>query len=151
MPGNQRQCKTGPQFIAFANSSPSDNPTVKRLLRKVGFETSDNICPWDPGNHKHDVPTLVLKGSADSATNGCQAERLIKDGLSGIKVFVEFPELGHSWIHEINPLKKNDLKTLLATFIEEPSADFSSSLHVGLMSRLGAKLHTTEGLTTCIG
>lgn len=149
MPGNPHQCKTGPQFIAFANSSPSENPTAKLELRKVGFETSDNICPWDPANHKHDVPTLILKGSADSAINGCQAERLFNNGLSGTKVFVEFLELGHSWIQEINPSKKNDVKALLGNFIDKPSDDFASSLNPQLISRLGATLPTTERLATC--
>jgi len=151
MPGNPLQCKTGPQFIAFAKSSPGDNPTAKLMLRKVGFEARDNICPWDPANHKHRVPTLILKGSADSATNGCQAERWFKDGLSGTKVYVEFTELGHSWIQEINPSKKNDLKALLAKFVENPAADFASSLDIEIMRRLGAIVHATEGLATCTG
>ena len=120
--GPAQGCNRGSQFLAFANNLANDKKTAKQLLGKVGFETNKDICAWDAAKHKHSVPSLILRGSMDAATHGCQAEHFFKAGLLNTKKeFVEFPDLGHDWISEIKPERKGDLRTLLGKFINDPA------------------------------
>lgn len=122
MPAAPQSCNRGRDLIAFAND-PTDNDkrTAKNLLKQVGFESGEDICAWDPAKHKHNVPALVLKGEQDAATHGCQAEHFFQEGLlNANKQFVEFSELGHDWISEIEPKREADLATLLVKFINAP-------------------------------
>ena len=121
MGGPAQGCNRGNQFLAFANSSASDKRTARKLTARVGFQTGDEICAWNPAKHRHNVPSLILKGSQDAAIHACQAEHFFKEGLLNTnKVLVEFPDLGHDWISEIKPGKKGELSTLLEKFIKNP-------------------------------
>jgi hypothetical protein len=144
----QAQCTTGKKIRDFANK-PSDatNKTGKDILKRVGFGPEDEICSWDPGKHRHKVPALILKGSADPATNGCQAEHFFNKGLpSGERVFVEFPEAGHRWLSVIKREGLSDLRSLLEKFIELPVREFRQSTEVNqIIDRLGAVNRTPAG------
>jgi pimeloyl-ACP methyl ester carboxylesterase len=139
MEGPAHGCNKERQFLEFANDPANSNTTAKKLLSKVGFETTQEICAWDPARFKHSVPALILKGSMDAATHGCQAEHFFKAGfLSTNKVFIEFLELGHDWISEIKPERTGDLRTLVEKFINDPP-QFSGNGDVKqALSRLGA-------------
>jgi len=144
MPAPPQSCNRGSEFIALASNPADDHKrTARNLLKRVGFESGEDICPWDPAQHKHNVPALVLKGKQDAATNGCQAEHLFKEGLlNANKRFVEFPQFGHDWISEIKPERKGNLATLLVSFIDAP-AQFGRSPDVRrAMKNLGANFGT---------
>jgi len=132
-------CNRGSQFLAFANDPGNDKKTAKELLSRVGFETNKDICAWDAAKHKHSVPSLILKGSMDAATHGCQAEHFFKAGLLNTnKIFVEFPDLGHDWISEIKPERKDDLRTLLEKFVNDPAQFKENGDAKQALTRLGA-------------
>jgi pimeloyl-ACP methyl ester carboxylesterase len=139
------QCDKGSQFLAFAGSRASDKRTARKLIAQVGFQIGDEICPWNPAKHKHNVRTLILKGKEDAAVHGCQAEHFFKEGLlHADKEFVEFVDLGHDWIAEIE--KKGDLATLLKKFVDGP-AEFRGDDVKGAMKRLHAINRTVASFT----
>jgi pimeloyl-ACP methyl ester carboxylesterase len=74
-------------------------PVAQDLARKMGVVPGEPIYPWNAGYYKHDVPTLIIKGSADPVVAGGQAENFFKDGLANKEdsVLMEFPGMGHLW------------------------------------------------------
>ena len=74
----------------------------RRILReeagRIGIVSGESICPWDPGEFKHGVQTLILKGGADAIIAKRQAEDLFQDSLQNPHcqgVLIEFPGRGH--------------------------------------------------------
>jgi pimeloyl-ACP methyl ester carboxylesterase len=74
-------------------------PAAQDLANKMGIVPGQRIRPWNPGDYKHRVPTLILRGGADAATAGGQAESFYKDGLDNKNdsVLMEIPGMGHIW------------------------------------------------------
>jgi hypothetical protein len=50
--------------------------------------------PWKQG-WKHGITTLILKGSADPVTEQGEAEYYFNDALTGERILIEFPGVGH--------------------------------------------------------
>ena len=73
---------------------------LNRHIEKIGVFDSDieSIEPWDPAKYCHDVPTVILRGTADPVTAGGQAERYREFGLNGWKYFLEFDGVGHQYV-----------------------------------------------------
>jgi hypothetical protein len=71
---------------------------VRKVLTRIGMQRDFPICLWNPGKYKHDISTLILKGKADPIIASCQAEEVFKNGLTGNRVLVEFPGVGHSMV-----------------------------------------------------
>lgn len=96
-----KDCFTGEDLRKFANAAlgrTDRKKPVRDAAKKIGIDTSgDSFCGWDPGgSNAHAVPTLILAGSADAIIAGCQAEDFYNDGLTGHRVFLEFPGMGHT-------------------------------------------------------
>ena len=69
---------------------------VNEHIGKIGIRDGETIYPWDPAQYKHDRPTLILKGSADTVPAGGAAEYIFRSALLGPRTFIEFPGVGHS-------------------------------------------------------
>lgn len=82
---------------------------VNKYLGKIGIADTEAIEPWDPGQYKHDVPTLILKGTADTVTAGGAAEYFFREGLSGDGTLIKFPGVGHALISETISFPENVL------------------------------------------
>ena len=41
---------------------------VNKYIEKIGITDAETIEPWVPAQYKHDRPTLILKGTADTVT-----------------------------------------------------------------------------------
>jgi len=96
-----KDCFTGEDLRKFANAAlgPTDRKKLARnTAKKIGIDTSgDLFCGWDPGgSNAHNVPTLILAGTDDAIIAGCQAEDFYNRGLTGEKVLLEFPGMGHA-------------------------------------------------------
>jgi hypothetical protein len=92
-------CFRGKELINFARNAQANTSKVAReAAGKIGVEPDDRFCPWNPTiqDNKHSVPTLILKGMADALINGCQAEDIFNDALTGQRVLIEFRGAGHS-------------------------------------------------------
>jgi pimeloyl-ACP methyl ester carboxylesterase len=134
---NKKRCFSGQDLKNFANADtgPADR---KKLLRdaakKIGIDESATlVCGWDPGGENaHGVPTLILAGSADAIIAGCQAEDFYNDGLTGQKVFLEFPGMGHAMTvanarEGLLPLDQTQtLSDLIEKFITMSASEFGS-------------------------
>ena len=76
-----------------------DKKTIQYVLNKIGLtgtSSNEKICPWDPAIYSHEIPTLILSGTADPITAGGQAQYFYENGLdSGKRALIEFPGVGH--------------------------------------------------------
>jgi|RhiMetdeSRZDD1v2_1073273.scaffolds.fasta_scaffold19272_3 pimeloyl-ACP methyl ester carboxylesterase len=89
-------CLSSEEIKAFASGSADQFKIARELIQRIGIGPETYICPWDPKEFVHSVPTLILKGGADSVIAGCQAEYFFNNGLTkGRRALVEFPGLGH--------------------------------------------------------
>jgi pimeloyl-ACP methyl ester carboxylesterase len=70
---------------------------VNKTIQKVGIFDDLSIKAWDPSNYTHSVPTLILKGQADPVSAAEQAEYIFSKGLTGPRILVEFPGIGHNF------------------------------------------------------
>lgn len=66
------------------------------IIKKIGIG-DDMPKIWDPADHKHSVPTLVLKGGADPVTADGQAEYYCEQALIGPRTLIEFEGIGHGF------------------------------------------------------
>ena len=82
---------------------------VNQYIGKIGIRDSETIEPWDPAQYKHDQPTLILNGSADTVTAGGAAEYFFRDALTGDRTLIEFPGIGHALLSETISFQKNIL------------------------------------------
>jgi hypothetical protein len=68
---------------------------MNESLCRIAVE-NDAIKGWNPKQHIHEVPTLILKDGADPVTQGGQADYVFREALCGKRVLIEFPGVGHS-------------------------------------------------------
>ncbi len=68
---------------------------INPYLETMNLENGP-IKEWDPVSFSHSVTTLILKGGADPVTQGDQAEHYFFNALSGDRLLIEFPGVGHS-------------------------------------------------------
>ena len=89
-------CFSGKDLEKFANQTGAAKKFGRDQVRKIGIVENEKICPWNPGEYRHEVPTLLIKGSRDTVVAGCQAEDFMINGLKdGSRVLLEFRGLGH--------------------------------------------------------
>ena len=104
MPFLREWLKNGKQQVvdALKKSGGEANELrhVNTYIGKIGISDDETIEPWDPAQYKHDRPTLILKGSADTVTAGGAAEFIFRDALTGDRTFIEFPGIGHALLSE---------------------------------------------------
>ena len=92
----EKGCITAKQVAAFANQNGGDKQFGRDQAKRIGIVAEETICPWNPAGFRHDVPTLLLKGSRDAIIAGCQAEDFFANGVaSERRVLLEFAGLGH--------------------------------------------------------
>ena len=89
-------CFSGKDLEQFANPSDGEKQFVREQVGRIGVVPDEEICPWNPAAYRHNVPTLLIKGSRDAVVAGCQAEDFFSSGLQdGRRVLFEFRGLGH--------------------------------------------------------
>jgi hypothetical protein len=90
-------CFHGKDMAAFAaTTGDRDRRFGREQVAKIGVVADERICPWNPAQFRHEVPTLLIKGSRDSVAAGCQAEDFFLNALKeGRRVLLEFRGLGH--------------------------------------------------------
>jgi pimeloyl-ACP methyl ester carboxylesterase len=87
-------CFAGAEITGFDKESGKE--FARAQTRKIGVVASEKICPWNPADFRHDVPTLLIKGSRDTVVAGCQTEDFLLHGLKdGRGVLLDFRGLGH--------------------------------------------------------
>ena len=92
----EKGCFAAEAMEKFAAASSDDKRFGREQAKKIGVAVGEVICPWNPADHRHEVPTLFVKGSRDAIIAGCQAEDFFADGTKdGRRVFLEFRGLGH--------------------------------------------------------
>lgn len=93
------KCKKGlkgEDIEEFAKGTGDSYKFLREQAGRIGIVPNEDICPWDPGQYRHEVQTLLLVGGADAVTAGCQPEDFFNDGLvEGKRVLIEFPSMGH--------------------------------------------------------
>ena len=92
----EKSCFLGKDMETFAAQSSADKRFGREQVKKIGIVADEKICPWNPADFRHEVPTLLLKGSRDTVIAGCQAEEFYKNGIGdGRGILLEFRGLGH--------------------------------------------------------
>ena len=92
----EQGCFTGKDLEAFANHGDDGKKFGRDQAKRIGAVTSEKICPWNPADFRHEVATLLIKGSRDTVVAGCQAEDFLINGLKdGRRVLLEFKGSGH--------------------------------------------------------
>jgi pimeloyl-ACP methyl ester carboxylesterase len=69
---------------------------INRFIEKVGVAKGKPKI-WDPAEHKHGVPTLILKGEADPVTAVGQAEYYCEKALTGPRILLKLEGVGHGF------------------------------------------------------
>jgi pimeloyl-ACP methyl ester carboxylesterase len=78
---------------------------INEFLEKVGIADDEKIVPWDPAKHQYGGPTMILKGSADTVGAGGAATRFFINALTGARVLIKYPGIGHEYELPLIPLK----------------------------------------------
>ena len=92
----EKACFSGRDMEKFAAQSSGEKGFARDQVKKIGIVADEKICPWNPADYRHEVPTLLLKGSRDTVVAGCQAEDFYKNGIHDRRgVLLEFRGLGH--------------------------------------------------------
>lgn len=102
------------------------------FLSKVGLNR-ESVKAWDPKQYVvHDIPTLVLKGGADTVSEGGQVEYIFNESLRGPRMLLDFPGVGHSMT--LPPLVDSEAfgsrharDCLLREFLDKDFAEFAKS------------------------
>ena len=76
---------------------------INKYVVKVGISDSETIEPWDPARYRHDKPTLVLTGSADTVPAGKAADYYFLKALAGARTLIEYPGIGHTYALPLIP------------------------------------------------
>ncbi len=89
-------CFTGKEIGDFAQRTGAGKEFGRDQAKKIGVVSGEKICPWNPADFRHEVPTLLVKGSRDAVVAGCQAEDFLVNGLKdGRRVLLELRGMGH--------------------------------------------------------
>jgi hypothetical protein len=92
----EKGCFYGKDIENFANQTGDAKKFGRDQAKKIGIVEDEKICPWNPADYRHEVPTLLIKGSRDTVVAGCQAEDFLTHGLKeGSRMLLEFRGLGH--------------------------------------------------------
>ena len=141
-------CFTGADMAGFDKGSGRE--FARAQARKIGVVAAEKICPWNPADFRHDVPTLLIKGSRDTVVAGCQTEDFLLHGLKdGRRVLLELRGLGHdmsvSNLYEgADPsVWSRRFATLLAEFVKM-SGDVSKFRSAANVRAQLAKLKATD-------
>ncbi len=70
---------------------------INKFLNKVGIADDEKIVPWNPAKHQYDGPTMILQGSADTVGAGGAAEHFFSNALTGVRVLIKYPGIGHEY------------------------------------------------------
>src|SRR6266498_2515978 len=97
MLGVSSDCFKAQKIKDFVSGPADEKQPVRTQAKSIGVTNpNEEICRWSPKGHPHQVPTLILKGSADSVTAGCQAEDFFDHGLrEGQRFLLVFRGMGH--------------------------------------------------------
>jgi pimeloyl-ACP methyl ester carboxylesterase len=129
-------CLSAEEIKSFANGPADRFKIAREIIQRIGAGPETQICPWDPKEFAHSVPTLILKGGADPVISGCQAEYFFNSGLAkGGRALVEFPGLGHVTIPLVAKERENEwwaaLGELVGHFLDHNSTqDFLENTRV---------------------
>jgi pimeloyl-ACP methyl ester carboxylesterase len=132
-------CLSAREIKDFANGPADKFKIARELIQRIGTGPETQICPWNPKEFAHSVPTLILKGGADPVISGCQAEYFFNNGLTkDRRVLVEFPGLGHATIPLVAKEHENEwwaaLGELVGYFLDSDSAqDFLGNTRVKIL------------------
>jgi pimeloyl-ACP methyl ester carboxylesterase len=97
-----------------------------------------SIEPWSPAGHKHDKPTMILKGGADPVTADKQAESYLPY-VGKRSILLSFDGVGHEFILPGVPVNEpgihpilysgnaNTLNCLVYAFVEHDFDDFKTA------------------------
>ncbi len=92
----EKGCFYGKDMAAFAAQASDDRRFARDQIKRIGVVDDEKICPWNPADYRHEVPTLLINGSRDTIVAGCQAEDFFINALKdGRRVLLEFRGLGH--------------------------------------------------------
>lgn len=92
----EKSCYSAKEMEKFAAQTGVEKRFARDQVKKIGIVADEKICPWNPADYRHGVPTLLLKGSRDTVVAGCQAEDFYNNGIDqGQGVLLEFRGLGH--------------------------------------------------------
>jgi pimeloyl-ACP methyl ester carboxylesterase len=78
---------------------------VNKFIEKVGVDADDKIVPWNAQRYKYNGPTMILKGSADTVSAGGAAEHVFINALTGQRVLVIYPGIGHFYNLPLIPVE----------------------------------------------
>jgi pimeloyl-ACP methyl ester carboxylesterase len=95
---DENDCYRGKDIRDVANGDLEVNEGLAAVAKRLGMELSAEICPWAPAQHRHSTPTLILKGGGDPVIAGGQAEEVFENALTGKRILIEFPGVGHGGI-----------------------------------------------------
>jgi pimeloyl-ACP methyl ester carboxylesterase len=105
------------------------------IAKKIGIEKEEirGIKPWSPEDHKHNIPTLILAGSADPVTAGDQAKSFLgKYRVGKESILLEFEGVGHEFMipavninslavsPELRGINADTLNCLVDAFVNKP-------------------------------
>src|SRR5690606_32490097 len=79
----EKGCFLGKDMEKFAAQTDNDKNFIREQIDKIGIVADEKICPWNPADYRHEVPTLLIKGSRDTVVAGCQAEDFYRHGIGG--------------------------------------------------------------------
>ena len=92
----EKGCFTGKDIDSFAGGTADSKNFGRDQAKRIGIVAGEKICPWNPADFRHEVATLLIKGSRDAVVAGCQAEDFLVHGLKDARrVLLEFKGLGH--------------------------------------------------------
>ena len=153
-------CFMGEDLRGVANGDLKTNLVMQEEAAKLGLAKYEKICPWDPELYRHQVPTLILAGDADSVTAGGQAEHFYNCGLTpGERVYIEFPGVGHNMVLQANASREEvqvegakSIARLVFFFLRRTPAVFRTSSEVQkTIKALNASLKPDIGAGPCKG
>jgi pimeloyl-ACP methyl ester carboxylesterase len=123
--------------IAGESGSQKNSQSFDRSLKKVKIDQTSQVTPWDPADHPHSIPTLILNGELDPITAGGQAERYFESGLTGPRTLIVFPSIGHAI----------SLGAIFTTYDDQPPI-LSGGIRLALPSISPGEVVETKGSAT---